>query len=182
MNRFPYADVAHRTAIEKGFYDQGHDQSIVATKLALIQTEIDEAHDAYHGVPDDSGKVSNLQEELADIIIRAADLAGYLENHDAGYFDVTPSIMESSSEMTIDQLFFRMMKYTAKAVQMDRKELDDRVRNSKLRAMLYNLVFDVDDISRTVQKDYSANTTLKAAVERKLESNTDRPRYHGRRY
>lgn len=179
---FPYSEEAHRTAREKGFYDEGHDQSIVATKLGLILTEIDEAQDAFNGIPDDKGEISDVHEELADVVIRAADLAGYLQNHEEGYSATIPGVMQFPGMITINEAFQEVIKYVIKMIQYDRKELDDRRRNGELLSRLYALTDAVESLSREILYDTRPNDKLRNAIEKKLSSNNDRPRYHGRRY
>lgn len=73
---------AHTTAREKGFWDVprvmlAEDKDAkVCQKLALIHSEVSEAVEAIRQA--DPTK-NNLSEELADIVIRVADLAGYLQ-------------------------------------------------------------------------------------------------------
>lgn len=59
---------AHKTAIQKGWYDE---QRETGTILALIHSEVSEALEA-----DRKGEMQQFQEELADICIRVFDLAG----------------------------------------------------------------------------------------------------------
>lgn len=72
---------AHDNAVSKGFYDKP--QSI-GERLALIHSEISEALEAYRD--DDmglriteSGKPEGFVSELADVVIRVADLAGWIK-------------------------------------------------------------------------------------------------------
>lgn len=91
---------AHRNSVEKGFWDgDGHtlpqlpkDISTFLTKLMLIVTEVAEAAEVLREwghmrevswVPELHDRV-HLAEELADILIRTADLAGALDLDLAG--------------------------------------------------------------------------------------------------
>lgn len=87
-------DAAHENAVSKGFYDdidmltgyfEKHEmpaQSAIAKRdfvlaqLALVGSEVSEAVDAIRrkGI-----QHSDVEEELADVIIRVCDLAGYLD-------------------------------------------------------------------------------------------------------
>ena len=78
-------DIAYANA-EKGFWDEGGNDLIVPTKLALIHDEVSEAlqvhRDRYGDSPENRSGMTDDQEaefteELADIIIRTLDLAGY---------------------------------------------------------------------------------------------------------
>lgn len=78
---------AHHMAIEKGFWDVNVDPNDpklltnIASKIALIHAEVSEALEEYRaGHPPDEtriedGKPEGLGAELADVIIRTADLA-----------------------------------------------------------------------------------------------------------
>jgi NTP pyrophosphatase (non-canonical NTP hydrolase) len=94
-------ELCHATAVEKGFYDAdgatfdhidgvdedgalyaNHDANMVLKRLMLIVTEIAEGAEAYRkGNPpsDHIPEYDGLTEELADAIIRIADLAAYLQ-------------------------------------------------------------------------------------------------------
>lgn len=60
-------------AKEKGFNEHAGDTLYIPTKLALIHSEVSEALEA-----DRVGDRENLQEEIADILIRTLHLARYL--------------------------------------------------------------------------------------------------------
>ena len=80
---------AHKNAMEKGFWEDRDDiegsvymskkvkdelyHNVIATRLALIASEVGEAVEALR-----KGEGYNFNEELADIVIRVADLAGGL--------------------------------------------------------------------------------------------------------
>lgn len=61
---------AHSNAVEKGFWDKPRE---IGTMLALIHSEISEALEA-----DRHGDAEGFAEELADAVIRIADLCGGL--------------------------------------------------------------------------------------------------------
>lgn len=77
--------VAHTNAKEKGFWDG--DNHNIGEKLALIHSEVSEALEDARKEPKlialwdttSNGKPVGFPSELADIIIRVADLAGYLD-------------------------------------------------------------------------------------------------------
>lgn len=85
---------AHQTATKNGFWDDRRDNPIgIATALMLINSELVEAMNVDRvtdvaklevGHPD----LEKFGEELADVVIRLADLAGYL-NLDMDYIITT---------------------------------------------------------------------------------------------
>lgn len=62
--------MAHENAKEKGFWEKPRE---FGTLIALIHSELSEALEAHR-----KNDMENLEEELADVIIRVADLCGYL--------------------------------------------------------------------------------------------------------
>lgn len=68
-----FIDASHEAARDKGFWD---DPQPVAVKLCLIHSEVSEAMEA-----DRAGEPrEHVIEELFDVMIRAADLIGALED------------------------------------------------------------------------------------------------------
>ncbi len=63
-------NLAHSNAVEKGFYDKPVHTS---TLIALGHSEFSEALEA-----DRVGDFSGVSSELADVVIRVADMCGYL--------------------------------------------------------------------------------------------------------
>lgn len=90
---------AHRTALEKGFWDFGPYPNFDLRRviaLAMIHTEVSEAVEAIR-----SGKSQEeILEELADIIIRTLDLAEAMddENTDFGRVLVNKMIKNKARE------------------------------------------------------------------------------------
>lgn len=73
--------MAHNAATDKGFWDEEHPN--IGEKLALIHSELSEALEEVRAghAPDEvyevDGKPEGLPIELADAVIRIADLCGY---------------------------------------------------------------------------------------------------------
>lgn|SRR3990167_7920614 len=83
---------AHGMALEKGFWDEANDwatlrpetsQKIVIEKLCLVHSEISEALEALRDDQNElwvtsQGKPEGFPAELADAVIRIADLCGWM--------------------------------------------------------------------------------------------------------
>lgn len=61
----------HAYAVKQGFWEASGN---IGEKLALIHSEVSEALEAHR-----DEDIAGVREELADVIIRVCDLAGYLE-------------------------------------------------------------------------------------------------------
>lgn len=82
-------DEIHATAREKGWYNDG--ERNIPEALALIHAEVSEALEEYRDrgrlglnevfarIPGDPAKPEGFAVEVADILIRCLDLAGYLK-------------------------------------------------------------------------------------------------------
>lgn len=92
VNKIQWAEVQrlqetfHLNSVEHGFYDEVDmtNLEVVGNKLMLIVGEVSEAHEelrkhpATHIYYREDGKPEGLPFELADVVIRVADLAEYL--------------------------------------------------------------------------------------------------------
>ena len=75
---------SHKTAVDKGWWDQPDNPDSVPAKLALVHSEVSEALEEYrNGKPlseiyfrESDGKPEGFVVELADVVIRIADLCG----------------------------------------------------------------------------------------------------------
>ena len=84
MNLNELAREAHRTAEEKGWWGTKVPAEMIPEKLLLIHSEVSEALEDYRAnkmrlQQTSGGKPVGFPSELADIIIRVADLANALE-------------------------------------------------------------------------------------------------------
>lgn len=90
-------DLAHKNSKDKGWWDdvEPGDDSVIPEKLMLIVTEVSEAMEDYRNgnmeqqmelQHDGNGKPVGFPSELADVIIRVADLCGHLN------IDITKAI------------------------------------------------------------------------------------------
>lgn len=75
---------SHHAHLEKGWWDELHlkpDDLMVASKLLLIMTEIAEAAEGFRRFSQDKNLQHRqaIEVELADAVIRIADLAGFLK-------------------------------------------------------------------------------------------------------
>lgn len=75
---------SYRNALNKGFYDNGENN--IAERLALIHSEVSEALESYRETVElgirftaSNGKPDGFVVELADAVIRIADLCGRYE-------------------------------------------------------------------------------------------------------
>ena len=78
---------AHATAVDKGWWEENDPERNIGSLLALVHSEVSEALEDYRNSSenprlfpdwyyDDTGKPVGFASELADIIIRIADLCG----------------------------------------------------------------------------------------------------------
>ncbi len=82
LNLNALRDEAHATAREKGWHgDTQHSPDRFGALMALIHSEVSEALEAYraHGLDEwtrEDGKSEGVSAELADVVIRVADVCG----------------------------------------------------------------------------------------------------------
>lgn len=151
-NLFLLAQEANSIAREHGFWEPTTCKAPVATKVALIHTEIEEYRE------------SETLEELADIVIRALDLAVAMDI--APHHMTIPDVMLAGRPLA-DALALELHRLAAAVTQADRK--DD---HAAAEAALMGLV----------EVCFRADVNLWPAVEAKMARNRDRPRLHDRRY
>lgn len=159
---------AHELAKSKGWYDSTRSTGEL---LMLVCTEIAEAHTEcmagdVEEMESPSGKPEGLPSELADVVIRIADLAGYLE------LDLTqcneygrPS---SGKRQPTDEWFLQAFVSTSDACEWARTH--DR------QEMVESLVGVINNI-RSIADWYEID--LEKAIETKMTYNATRPYRHG---
>lgn len=184
LNGDELVDRAHRTAVEKGFWEAPS----VPEKIALIHTEVDEYEDLVLSLPRrlaDTPEEQNTQdaameavsaaalEELADVVLRVADLCGHL-----GFSLPARALVET--RYYADERYQRLQDYplflhraAAKATRAHRTG-DAMATEEHLREIVA-LVSTFSGITHGYR-------LLEAATERKMEKNLARPRKHGRPY
>lgn len=171
-----FVEVAHNNAVDKGFWDVRTDED-VPVRVALIHSEASEALEAHRNmVPfEDSVEdfVENFIEELADVVIRVADLAGGLK-----------------------------LDIGAALVTMRRWGMDPNGHGS-VPAQIANIHLAISDILQgwlsgcrppilavrlaivlllTERLAVSQDLDLLGAIQAKVEKNAGRPQMHGKAY
>jgi len=164
---------AYTNAVDKGFWEDSSAKSAIATKVALIHTEISELHEAVM----DPDLANEIEKEGADIVIRAIDLAASLGFSDKLIQGIIDDIEEEYEEdpnkvpNAISQLLD--MHYAASGITRAdrRREISDR----DLSLMwLIRLTFIF--MHSLGVKDFES------ALRSKMEHNKTRPKMHGREY
>lgn len=167
----------------------GVDVTLVGSWLALIHTELGEAWDDYEEgqrglYRDKAGKPCGMLSELADVIIRVADLSGALglqlsvrdHDEDATLADLHDSIWWQPPErQTPQQLMLDARRYVDYAVEELRKLAWEDLCES-----LASLIGYCEEFARlycTGSGDDSV--TLEHAIRVKMDYNRTRPYRHG---
>lgn len=159
MNVAELIERAHVTARAKGFWDGPREN--VAEKLALIATEVAEFQEAT--TPEEA------LEEIADVVIRTFDLAGYLgHTFKPECLSGHPPFADSKRKF-VHGLHF----CTAKATQANRSG-----KRTREYGNLSAIVYLCADYTRRL---YGPGR-LEEAILRKMEKNESRPRLHGKLY
>lgn len=171
MNYFSLAKQANEIARDKGFWTRESSASSVATKVALIHTEIAEISEALGAAV----SVQDLLEECADVVIRALDLAVGLDLDLRAYSQMNnPIDLETLSDAEMSDGLLTLHVIAARITQHDRKE-EVFQRTEALVGLILGLrcllrLFGCDD------------EDLAEAIEMKMAKNRERPMRHGRRY
>ena len=68
---------AHENAVEKGFWGEGGEGSMLreAIAIGLIHTEVSELMEAHRAILGAERRLLAMAEELADVVVRCGDLA-----------------------------------------------------------------------------------------------------------
>lgn len=160
---------SHEIAVEKGFWEADSCKSPIATKVALIHTEIAELGEAIEAVESEAV----VAEELADIVIRTADLLGAMDlpvhrqiNTDLGARAEAPSGVRGYAWLA------RLHAIAAAITQADRKDETIARQDSAVGLLLECFAY----------ASYLGISDLWSHVLKKNEKNRRRPFRHGRRY
>ena len=157
---------AHENALVKGFWAENEN---VPQRIALIHDEIDEAYEdcLYYGVdlPD------SFDEELADVVIRIADLSGFLN-------------------LTLDQwtVFGKgtsipWIPYAAPMLQRAHLHVSRALRVHRKDGPPREMALHLSQCVRVLHLHCEARgVDLFAVVREKMEKNVSRPYLHGKRY
>lgn len=158
---------ANDTAKAKGFWDPGVASTPLATKLALVHTEIAEATEALLDASNPKQK-ELIAGELADVVIRIADLSV------AQDIPISQGFTSSDRVTTGGRLEHGMLilhDRVAKATEAGRRE--------DFRTLSHHLA---QAVLTCESMCISLGRPLDVAVEAKLEINRGRPTRHGRAF
>lgn len=162
---------AHRTAQSHGFWEVQTSRNPIATKVALIHTEIDELQDALSGDGDPL-------EELADVVIRALDLAVAIDVNVSAYSRIISSGdpgMEPPDHPLYsleDTALLSLHSCAARVTTSDRRGED-----AATATHLLHLIQESFDVAAVLGLG-----DLVSAIRSKMARNRERPRLHGRKY
>jgi NTP pyrophosphatase (non-canonical NTP hydrolase) len=165
---------AHATAVSHGFWDDAptweHDDNlsrqILAAKLMLIVSEVAEAVDAR-----DNGDFADAYaEELADIIIRIADLSGYL--------DITYPIVNLAAP-TYTAVEDPLLRIACRL-----GDVCEDLRHDDVTTVAGHFRQNIDDafFAARCTTRFGTRIDLWDAVERKMAKNDARPYRHGKKF
>lgn len=165
---------AHRTAQSHGFWEVQTSRNPIATKVALIHTEIDELRRA---LQQDDGDPT---EELADVIIRTLDLAVAVDVNVGAY----SRIVTQTAGLRLDEENFPTTQHAENLVLINLHAAAANVttwdrRNEDART--------VDALLELLQTAFDAAGLLglgdvEPVIRGKMARNRERPRLHGRKY
>lgn len=165
---------AYRTAQSHGFWEVQTSRSPVATKVALIHTEIDELRRA---LQQDDGDPA---EELADVIIRTLDLAVAIDVDVSAYSRIvtqTAGLQPDEEDLPTsrhaeDLVLIGLHTAAANVTAWDRRDEDVRTADALLE--LLQTAFDAAGLLGLGD--------IEPAIREKMARNRERPRLHGRKY
>lgn len=160
----------HEDNVKKGFWPGGISNRNVGELLALVHSEITEAHDAVLSNSNDD-KLSDLpgfDVEIADAMIRLLDASAAYEVDLGGAFAV--AYLPAYSSMTEDLMDAHM--WLSRALEAHRKGKVEEFRHSVVGAF---------QTLEAILLKWGETKPLDV-INRKLEYNRSRPFMHGKKY
>lgn len=162
----------HETAVSKGFWDPSASRSPVATKIALIHTEITEVLEAL----DIQAPVYKIAEEIADVAIRTADLLAAIDVPIKTLRSFNPTFISRDPSETDYEFVYaeaaNMHDTASRATQADRKDQEQEVIGN-----LLSLIRTCFWLAAEIGVEDFWSTILEKDLK-----NTQRPERHGRKY
>lgn len=166
----------HANAVAHGFWEPG-DEPTFGEYCAFIHEEISEAFSAWrNGEPDEyvvDGKPKGVWVELADVVIRCADLLG---------------VLKQGMEPWIDSVYPRIVDYMRALDEEKFAEYVSMLHNFVTNAHesassnLFNVYITIEYIVACIYAMAEArNIDLDAIIDRKCACNATRPYRHGKR-